>query len=188
MSDKQARPVSDALQFNVAQFIQQPSGTRRDYDIEVELSNLDEGLSLRAPLQGWVRLLRAGQGILVTGDLETVVGLFCTRCLSEFEMRVSIEIEEEYRPTIDLTNGARLEQDFDHDAANWIDDHHILDLTEVVRQNFWLALPASALCRSDCRGFCPVCGQDRNAVPCRCSDDSIDPRWVALTANTALSE
>ena len=55
-----------------------------------------------------------------------------------------------------------------------------LDLTRIVETETSLALPMKSLCRSDCRGLCPVCGVNRNAVPCACAPRPPDPRLAVL--------
>jgi uncharacterized protein len=36
------------------------------------------------------------------------------------------------------------------------------------------------ICRADCRGICPLCGQNRNLVICGCEARPQDDRWAAL--------
>jgi uncharacterized protein len=43
-----------------------------------------------------------------------------------------------------------------------------------------LSLPMKPLCREDCRGLCPQCGQDWNEGRCTCVHERVDPRWAAL--------
>lgn len=188
MSGKTTARSSTALQFNVAQLLRQPSGARRDFKIEVSLPVLDDGLTLVEPLRGWMRLMRAGDKILVTGELETVVELVCSHCLTEFRMPVAFDVEEEFAPTLNIATGARLPLEPDQDLANLIDDHHILDLGEVVRQDIWVNLPASATCRPDCKGLCSICGQNWNEGSCSCEPDVVDARWAALIPGLSESD
>jgi uncharacterized protein len=185
MSEKRSSEAWGGLQFNVSQLLKTPTGTRRDYDIEVDLLPLDGNMVIVAPVRGHVGFLRAGSGILVTGRLETAVELECTRCLSEFRLPVSLEIEEEFRPTVDIATGAVMSHDGDQDVANLIDEHHILDLAEVVRQDVWLGLPTSPVCRPDCQGLCPHCGQNRDQGSCTCETETIDLRWAPLIASVS---
>jgi uncharacterized protein len=183
MNEKRNRKPSHSLQFNVAQLLKQQSGARRVYDVDAaDVPPLDDELKVVAPFRGQVRFTRIGDGILVTGELETSVELECSRCLSTFEAPVEFEIEEEFRPTLDITTGAWLPQEPGQDEATLIDEHHILDLAEVVRQDMLLSLPPSPLCRPDCRGLCPHCGQNWNEGSCDCHAEAIDPRWAALKA------
>jgi len=43
-----------------------------------------------------------------------------------------------------------------------------------------LAVPLKLVCKSDCKGLCPVCGKNRNVEPCSCVEKSDDPRWSGL--------
>jgi uncharacterized protein len=55
-----------------------------------------------------------------------------------------------------------------------------VDLSAPFRTAVLLEVPIKNLCRADCRGLCPVCGADRNAVACGCEPPRGDPRWGAL--------
>jgi len=43
-----------------------------------------------------------------------------------------------------------------------------IDITVDVRDALLLALPYRHLCSDDCRGLCPVCGENLNLGACRC--------------------
>ncbi len=70
--------------------------------------------------------------------------------------------------------------DEDEDEALLIDEHHVLDLSEVIRQGLLLVDPRQTLCRPDCAGLCPRCGGNRNLGECNCDEGLRDPRWAAL--------
>jgi uncharacterized protein len=55
-----------------------------------------------------------------------------------------------------------------------------LELNDVLREEILLALPMQRVCREDCKGICPVCGQNRNQNECRCHTETVDDRWAAL--------
>ena len=69
-------------------------------------------------------------------------------------------------------------QDEDLDTAFYRD--HVLDLAEMLREQFYLALPMQPLCRPDCQGLCPTCGIDRNVETCQCKTEWMDPRLSVL--------
>ena len=168
------------MQFNVAQLLKQSVGAKREYEIEEPLGELDPDLVPVAPAEGHVKLVRTRDGVLVTGELETVLEVNCSRCLEAFDLPVEIEIEEEFKSKVDLRTGAHLPVTEEDEAATLIDDRHIIDLSEVVRQNLLVALPITAVCREECKGLCPTCGQNLNEGPCNCESEAKDPRWSAL--------
>ena len=61
-----------------------------------------------------------------------------------------------------------------------IDDHHILDVSEAVRQYALTAIPLKALCSVNCAGLCQTCGKNLNEGPCQCPPRQMDSRWAKL--------
>ena len=55
-----------------------------------------------------------------------------------------------------------------------------LDLTEAVREQLLLQVPAYVLCREACAGLCPRCGADRNDGECGCAPPDEGSPWAAL--------
>ncbi len=55
-----------------------------------------------------------------------------------------------------------------------------LQLTEVLRELVLLAVPMQKLCQPECKGICPVCGQNRNLTACHCEVKPADDRWAVL--------
>ena len=55
-----------------------------------------------------------------------------------------------------------------------------IDLNELLREQFYLALPMKPLCSEGCKGICPQCGTNRNAANCDCSPQWEDPRMAGL--------
>jgi uncharacterized protein len=137
-------------------------------------------LLVQSLLTGAVSLIRTADGILVTASLETTVQLECCRCLEPFSIPIRLEIEEEFHPTIDIRTGAVLPVADSEEDATTIDEQHVLDLTEVVRQALFLALPMNPLCKLNCAGLCPLCGINLNQEQCQCEPDAVDPRLEAL--------
>ena len=56
----------------------------------------------------------------------------------------------------------------------------VIDIDELVHEEILLAVPDHILCQDDCKGICPGCGADRNAVNCGCASAEVDPRWAGL--------
>jgi len=187
--NERGKPSIHELQFNVAQLLKEATGATRYHDVNTTiLSHLNDETALVSPVVGQLKFLRTGSDILVTGSLEVTVQKNCGRCLSTFTRSISVELEEQFYPTIDVVTGAALEFPPDADEANRIGEQHILDMYEVLRQDFLLESDGVLYCRPDCLGLCPHCGRDRNTDPCDCDVDTIDPRWAALRALQAEEE
>jgi uncharacterized protein len=165
------------MEINVSQQLKAPIGNVREYEID-DISDV-MGKGLNNEIKGRVKLTRTNRGILVQGSLKTGVPLECSRCLKSFENPLTINIEEEYFPIIDVNSGTALEIP-DDPGSFMIDEHHILDLREAIRQNSLLAIPMKPLCREDCAGLCSQCGKNLNESTCDCNNEVIDPRWAKL--------
>jgi len=168
------------MRFNVAQLLKSAAGASREYDLNEDITGIDKDLDVVRALVGKVRFLRTSNGILVTGHLHTEVRVPCRRCLTPVTVPIEFDLEEQFRPSIDIFTGAALPVEDSEDEATRTDWHHILDLTEVVRQNLLLAIPMSSLCSPQCRGLCPDCGANLNEEPCNCQREGGDPRLAAL--------
>ena len=168
------------LSYNVATLLRAAPGTERRYEVEpIELDMYDD-LRLAAPIAGQVRLSRTTRSILARASLSTAIEASCGRCLKPLVAPISVEIEEEALPTIDIDTGRPLDAADEPDTLR-LDDHHELDLDGPIREAISLAEPIALLCRPDCRGLCPVCGIDLNTVTVHGHDDeAVDPRLAAL--------
>ncbi len=163
------------MQINVAQLLKGPIGETREYQIK-DTVDFADGSHL---VEGEFRLTRTDRAVLVKGTLRSEVELACSRCLNSFTVPITLDIEEEYYPTIDIITGARIPVPGEPGSFT-IDEHNILDLTEAVRQYALLAIPMKPLCREDCAGLCPSCGTNLNEAACTCPSDDTDPRWARL--------
>ena len=169
------------VRFNVAQLLQDTVGVSRHVDVLADLARLAPELAVpghELALAGGVRLMRTNRGILVTGSIAAEAILECDRCLESVPFDLSFEFEELYQPTVDMASG-RFVMPEEEDEALWINEHHVLDLSEVLRQDLLVAIPMTVLCRDDCRGLCTTCGRNLNEGPCECPQEP-DPRWSAL--------
>ena len=166
------------MQINVSQLLQEPIGSIRDCQVDEAADIIGDGNKYTT--RGECRLLRTQRSILTKCVLHAEVELTCSRCLSPFRHPLKIEFEEEFIPTVDIASGAPLPLP-EETSAFTIDEHHVIDLTEAIRQYALMAVPMKALCRKDCAGLCPKCGKNLNRGKCDCPAEEIDPRWSALT-------
>ena len=171
-----------SLRFNVAQLLKSPPGTTREYQIEEKGNEVADGIILIAPVVGRAKFIRTADGVLVLGDLKTSAELMCDRCLEPTVAELSLHIEEEYYPLVDISTGRSIELYIDREVETMIDESHIVDLQEVLRQDLLLALPMHPICHPRCAGLCRHCGQDLNKGACGCDSVGIDPRLADLAA------
>jgi len=136
------------LSFNVAQLEKGQIGDTREYELDDPLAFDEQEIRVK----GNVKFTRTNRSILVTADLKTALPLECCRCLGQYACPLDVKFEEEFFPMLDVTSG--LPVDVEDEAENFtVDDYHVLDLTEAIRQYVILAQPMKPLCRTDCPGI-----------------------------------
>jgi len=172
------------VEINVSQLLKENIGTVREYEINELIDIMEIGAS--SPVEGSIKLTRTNRGILVQGTIHTRIPVECNRCLKVFDHPLSVNLQEEYFPVIDVNSGAPVAIPEDADGFT-IDEHHILDLSEAIRQNALLAIPMKVLCRKDCAGLCQECGKNLNEGSCECNTEIIDPRWAKLANLSSTS-
>ena len=94
----------------------------------------------------------------------------CGRCLTNFDQPLDTEYTELYA--------------FSPRSVTELDlilpeDGHI-DLEPLVREYMLLAIPINPLCKPDCKGLCPVCGEKLNEFQHNHDTDEGDPRLSVL--------
>ena len=163
------------MQINVSQLLKAPIGTTGSYEV-AETVDIAGSESM---VQGEVKLVYTGRGILVKGTLQSTIKVTCSRCLSLFSYHLTLNNEEEYFATTDVVSGALLPLPEEPDYFT-IDERYVLDLTEAIQQYMRLAIPMKSLCREDCAGLCPDCGHNLNEGACDCLSQEVDPCWSEL--------
>ncbi|MEO5819472.1 MAG: DUF177 domain-containing protein [Vicinamibacteraceae bacterium] len=163
----------------------------------------DDEFSVLGPVTFKGTLARSGDRFQLKGRVAATLQLNCGRCLTPFPLPVNTTVDLSYipeRPPVtavkepakgsakDSAKGSKAPaieeevelQDEDLDTAYYRD--HVLDLADMLREQFYLTLPMRPLCRPDCQGLCPSCGIDRNVDTCQCTTDWVDPRLSGLKA------
>jgi uncharacterized protein len=185
------------MEFNVAQLLKEPVGSIRRYQLNETFDELDDDLEFLSPVAGELQIMRIHSGVLVTGQLHTAVRVNCGRCVEPIVMPIRFTLEESFRPLTEVETGRYLRpEEFEGDSEDFedealvINEHHILDIGEVVRQNIWLSLPMYPTCNWIGSGECPNLIAQRAALAeqqaARQSDEDdvipegVDPRWAAL--------
>lgn len=128
--------------------------------------------------KGRVRLAiqPAGRDYHMTGELSAPLVLECSRCLEPNRWPLQVSLAWIVRRVEELTP----EEELPDGEFEILPETQELDFTARVRETIIFNLPAQPLCRPDCRGLCPVCGQNLNVRECACRREAADPRWDGL--------
>src|SRR5438270_6897008 len=105
--------------------------------------------------------------IRVVGHFATQVELPCARCVEPVPRELSGDFDLLYRP---LATVEREEEVSINEAESEIGYYkgEGVELEDVLKEQIFLAIPMQTLCREDCKGLCPQCGQNRNTGDCGC--------------------
>jgi uncharacterized protein len=141
----------------------------------------DEDYRVAAPVELSVDVERAGgDAFRVTGHAITRLDMLCGRCLEPFEVPVDARFELLYVPQVQAAAAGAEHEIRDDDLTMSYYREGTLDVIEMLREQFQLALPMKPLCEDSCRGLCPECGTNLNRAECDCKPEWEDPRLAPL--------
>ena len=140
---------------------------------------VEEEFRLGGPVDLDVEIHKDATKVRVTGRVGTTLQLDCGRCLEPFDIPLDAAFDALFLPAV-ANAGAGEQEVADEDLGVSFYKDETLDLAELMREQFYLALPMKPLCRPDCKGLCPVCGINRNRETCTCQAEWTDPRFDAL--------
>jgi uncharacterized protein len=169
--------------FNLAGLLHEPPGSTRDIRLRDHYVTLGPDVELAGPIDADLHLQRTNRGILVRGDVAASLRRTCARCTDPYVEDVQVAVSEEFLPSVDPQTGAPVGvEDGDGPETLRIDEHHEIDLDGVIHDELVLTEPMHPLCRPDCPGLCPECGQRMDIGDHAHAGDEIDPRLAGLAA------
>ena len=167
------------------------SGEQARERVEIELEPLVlGGQTYEAgpnPAPAELTVTRASSGTVLELALDVSLEGPCFRCLSDAELPLSLRLREYSAGSpAGKAGGARREDqgdalpEGDDDLrTEYLEDDRV-DLSAWAHDAIALALPDKILCRPDCAGLCPVCGEALDAGTHEHAEEAADPRWAAL--------
>ena len=108
---------------------------------------------------------------MISGDTTLDVVVPCDRCLSDVDVTLQVAIDRK----VMLADG---HVQFAEDEENTFLEEHELDVDRLIYDEILVNWPTKVLCKDDCKGICPVCGQNLNQQDCGCDRQVIDPRMA----------
>ncbi|MGA2218632.1 MAG: DUF177 domain-containing protein [Terracidiphilus sp.] len=117
--------------------------------------------------------------IRLRGNFQGKFEIPCARCVEAVNVPLGAEFDLIFRPAEADSEAPERSITAPETEIGYYQGDSLL-LEDVLREQVLLALPVRTLCKPDCRGLCPRCGQNRNSQPCNCEEGPSDPRWEAL--------
>jgi len=139
----------------------------------------DDDFRIVEPVSLAFDIFKDKQQFRLVGRVRTTLELACSRCLESFSMPVDQTFDLRYQPHAQNSGEGEREIEED-DLTTAFYEHDEIDLGQLMREQFYLALPMKPLCTDACEGLCPVCGKNLNRESCGCARNWDDPRMAAL--------
>lgn len=157
------------LRLNVGFIIHQSVGFSREFYFEFPTIHIQPDLDLK-DLIGTVRGTRTQQGLLIQVKMTAEVTTECVRCLENFQQPLEINFTELYAFSPNTVT----------DTDLVLPETAQIDLGPLVREEMLLAIPINPVCRPECQGLCPICGEELSESACNHEDELVDPRLAVL--------
>lgn len=152
------------MELNIARALKS-IGEPFPFDLTAEIDQVTFGartIRFLAPVRAKGAYVFDGKSFQVAGEAETVLSSVCARCDEPFEEPFSCTFSERFVKIAEL----------DPESDDYTFEGGTLRLDDAVMDNLLLALPLVSVCRTDCKGLCPVCGINRNRQDCSCKAEA----------------
>jgi len=119
-----------------------------------------EGVQFPEPARVHLEMRSTGEMLEIAGTIDVKVHGECDRCLGEVDRQMHVDVDERF-----TANGESKSDPF---GENNVLTGDRLDVKDLTTQLVCSAVPLGLLCAQDCKGICPVCGENKNAGACAC--------------------
>ena len=125
---------------------------------------------------------KSNRYIGVDVDLKGHVTVSCDRCLEDVQVPLELDFDERVQTGGDESPAAAesVPEDAAEEGSAFEPDYYLqgyyLDVDKLLFGEALLNWPSRVLCKEDCKGLCPVCGQNLNHGDCGCVRKALDPQ------------
>ncbi len=137
------------------------AGGRQRLSVEQEVPlEPFEGVTFPEPARVHLDLRSSGDMLEIAGNIDVGIHGECDRCLGEVDRAMHVDVDEQFS----------IEGDAQADPfgeSNVLTGDR-LDVKDLTTQLVCSAVPIGLLCVQDCKGICPVCGENKNTGACNC--------------------
>jgi uncharacterized protein len=150
-------------------------------DVDAQQCDLPSDIGkIVAPIHLEACVRKVEKEVTIEGRIATTIEMNCARCLKLYQEALDDAFEVIYHPRPGTEKQSdEIELDKTDLNVSYYEGESI-SIATLLRDQLLLLLPVKPLCKPDCAGLCPSCGQDLNEGPCTCAKDTIDPRLAVL--------
>ncbi|MBP3501783.1 MAG: DUF177 domain-containing protein [Oscillospiraceae bacterium] len=158
------------MRLNVNKLLHTP-GSGQDFHFEMDLRDqeFDGMYPVENPVVVDGRIHNEAGMLLLDLQADTTLHCVCDRCAEDFDEP----------KTVSYSCVLAEEKQFEDSEDIVLLENDEVDLEEIARVAFILAMDTKHLCSEDCKGLCSGCGVNLNREACRCKRQ-VDPRLAAL--------
>ena len=168
---------SDILIKNASQLFGAGAGADFQFGFEGDSDALAVQ-EVRGRLSGECRVLRGDRELIVVGSLSWEISVPCRRCAEPVAERTETSFDGRFVAAGNPKSNA--DSDLYDPEVFTLDRHGAIDLTDLLRETAIASISPNVVCRDDCAGLCPVCGNNLNDLNCGCEEYDVGLRWAPL--------
>ncbi len=171
---------ADMLALDVARLPERAESL--DRTVQPSALPAEDDYRIIAPVVVEARASKDKAKVHIVGHATTTLELTCSRCLEGYPVPVDAKFDLMFLPAAEAPGADSETELAEEDINTAFYRDGVIDLGELLHEQFYLTLPMKPLCREDCKGLCPVCGANWNQTTCGCERRWEDPRLASLKA------
>ncbi len=158
--------------------LKQETGLSEEVKISYPMADTEfrnEKLTFLGPVLFSGRIKNDGGDFAAAGQVVCDIEATCNRCLDPAKIHLDFLTEIYYSYNAEEKNEKT-------DEEYLPVDNDEIDLGEGLEREIYIHMPNQILCKEDCKGLCPVCGQNLNHGECRCDnlENTMNPKFQKL--------
>ena len=157
------------FRLNVGFIVHQSVGYSRNFPIEIDEISTTDDLDFY-DLQGTVTVSRTTEGLLLQFKGRAHIETECVLCLESFDQPLMLDFIEMFT----------FPSHADESTELILPDDLNIDLFPLIREYLYLDIPINPTCQPNCKGLCPICGENLNEKTCNHDEELSDPRLSIL--------
>jgi uncharacterized protein len=126
-----------------------------------------EGVTFPEPARVHLDMHGSGDMLEITGTVDAKIHGECDRCLGDVDREMHVDVDEQFAADGDA-------QADPFGESNVLTGDR-LDVKDLTTQLVCSAIPIGLLCAENCKGICPVCGENKNTGACTCEPSGDEP-------------
>ncbi len=133
------------------------------------------------PVTASITLQATGeQTVSLVGQLNGSFRLDCARCGDSVEYALSEDFFYQLTTRKEEISELQEYECSDEECDTLYLEEPVIDVAEILQEQFYLSFPGKVICSDDCRGLCPECGGSLNKNECSCKELLPDSPFAVL--------